>query len=211
MLWMGYYNSTSLNPKWCINSDIQFRTKNEIKNYSQALVRSDISFNTHDRITISIGLAHFRYFINNEKTRGEWRPWQELKLTDKINNCKLIHRFRLEERFNQIVKNNDAIDIYQFNYRFRYRLDLRVPIIKEKEEGNNWYFIIGNEIMVNAGNMIVFNYFDQNRLFAGLNYGVNKKLSLQVQYMHIWQQASNGITLNSIEVIRLNIYHTISL
>ena len=40
---------------------------------------------------------------------------------------------------------------------------------------------------------------------------INKKISLQLQYMHIWQQASNGLTLNSNEVIRFNIYHTISI
>lgn len=211
MLWLGYYNSIILNPKWSINSDVQFRTKNGIINYSQALIRSDVSYKLRDRITISIGLAHFRYFITNEKTRGEWRPWQELKLTDKLGNCKLTHRLRIEQRFNEVVKNNEPTNDYQFNFRFRYRFDLKVPIVKEKEEGNNWYALIGNEIMINAGSIITYNYFDQYRLYAGVNYEVNKKISLQLQYMHIWQQASNGLSLYSNEVLRFNIYHTISL
>lgn len=211
MLWLGYYNSIILNPKWSINSDIQFRTKNEVKNYSQALIRSDVSYKLKERITISIGIAHFRYFINNEKTRGEWRPWQELKLIDKIGKCKLIHRLRVEQRFNELVKNNEATNDYQFNFRFRYRFDLRFPILKEKETGNNWYTLVGNEIMINAGSAIDYNYFDQDRLYVGLNYEINKKISLQLQYMHVWQQASNRLILNSNEVIRFNIYHTISL
>ena len=211
MLWLGYYNSIILNPKWSINSDLQFRTKNELKEYSQALIRSDVSYKLKDRLTISVGFAHFRYFLTKEKTRGEWRPWQELKLTDKVGNCKLSHRLRVEQRFNETVKNSEATNDYQFNFRFRYRLDLRYPVLKEKETGNNLYVLVGNEIMLNAGNSISYNYFDQDRLYAGINYEINKKISLQLQYMHIWQQASNGLTLNSNEVLRFNIYHTISL
>ncbi len=210
-LWLGYYNSLVFNSKWSMNSDMQFRTKNEMKHYSQALIRSDVSYKLKDRITISVGLAHFRYFITDEKTRGEWRPWQELKLTDKTGICKIIHRLRVEQRFNETFKNSEATNDYQFNFRFRYKFDLRYPILKEKEEGNNVYALIGNEVMINAGNSITYNYFDQDRLYVGINYEVNKKLSLQLQYMHVWQQGSNGLTLNSNEVIRFNIYHTINL
>lgn len=209
--WLGYYSSIILNPKWSINSDIQFRTKNELKHYSQALIRTDVSYKLKDRITISLGLAHFRYFITDEKTRGEWRPWQEFKLTDKTGNCKLTHRLRVEQRFNEIVKNSELTNDYMFNFRFRYKFDLRYPILKEKEAGNNIYALIGNEIMINAGNTITYNYFDQDRLYVGVNYEINKKLNLQLQYMHVWQQGSNGLTLNSNEVIRFNIYHTINL
>lgn len=211
MLWLGYYNSIILNSKWSINSDMQFRTKNELKDYSQALVRSDVSYKLKDRLTVTVGFAHFRYFLNKEKTRGEWRPWQQLKLTDKVGNCKLTHRLRVEQRFNETVKNSEVTNDYQFNFRFRYRLDLSYPIIREKETGNNIYLLVGNEVMVNAGNNIRYNYFDQDRLYMGINYEVNKKISLQLQYMHIWQQASNGLTLNSNEVIRINIYHTITI
>jgi len=211
MLWLGYYNSIILNTKWSINSDIQFRTRNELKDYSQALVRSDVSYKLKDRLTFSVGFAHFRYFLTNVKTRGELRPWQELKLIDKVGNCKLTHRLRVEQRFNETVENSEATKDHQFNFRFRYRLDLRYPILKEKETGNNLYALVGNEIMVNVGNNISYNYFDQDRLYVGVNYEINKKIALQLQYMHIWQQASNGLTLNSNEVIRFNIYHTISI
>ncbi len=211
MLWLGYYNSVIFNPQWSINSDLQFRTKNGVKDYSQVLIRTDVSYKPKDRVTVSLGMAHFRYFITNEKTRSEWRPWQELKLTDKVGNCRLTHRLRVEQRFNETVKNSEATKDYQFNFRFRYRLDLRYPILKEKEAGNNWYALVGNELMINAGSIISYNYFDQDRLYAGINYEVNKKLSLQFQYMHIWQQSSNGLTLNSNEVLRFNIYHSINL
>lgn len=210
MIWIGYYNSLVLSPKWSINSDLQGRTKNWYKDYSQALIRTGLSFKANDRITLTAGLAHFRFFINNQLTRGEWRPWQELALNDKVGKVKITHRFRFEQRFNQRTAYNEPINEHQFNYRFRYRIDLRFPLNKENEKGNNFNLLIGDEIMINAGRSIINNYFDQNRLYLGLNYELNKRLSLQLQYMRVWQLLSNGITLDNIEVIRFNIYHTIN-
>jgi hypothetical protein len=211
MLWLGYFSMIKFNERWSLNSDAQFRTRNEVKNYSQALLRTGLSYKLNEKVDVTLGLAHFRFFITNDKTRGEWRPWQELKLNDKFGNCKLSHRFRVEQRFNENVKNAEATNEYQLNFRFRYRLNLRYPLLKENEAGNNIYVLVGNEIMINAGNNIIYNYFDQDRLYVGINYEINKKIALQLQYMHIWQQASNGLTLNSNEVIRFNIYHTISI
>jgi len=211
MLWLGYYNTINFNPKWSVNSDFQFRTKNWYHDHSQALGRTGLSYKFNNKITATIGFAHFRFFITNEFSRAEWRPWQEILLNDNINNLKLSHRFRLEQRFNEKVKNNEPLSEYQFNYRLRYRLDLRFPIVKKEKKGKILYVLIGNELMINAGKNIIYNYFDQNRSYAGLNYELNKKVSLQLQYIHIWQQLSSGYDFLMSEVIRFNIYHTINL
>jgi hypothetical protein len=211
MLWLGYFSMIKFNERWSLNSDAQFRTRNEVKNNSQALIRVGLSYKLNEKVDVTLGLAHFRFFITNDKTRGEWRPWQEVKILDQIGKVKLSHRFRVEQRFNELVKNREAVNEYQFNLRFRYRFDLRFPLIKEKEKGSNLYYILGNELMINAGNTIVYNYFDQNRLYTGINYEINKKIALQLQYMHLWQQASDGLSLNSNNIVRFNIYHTISI
>ncbi|MDO8998265.1 MAG: DUF2490 domain-containing protein [Bacteroidota bacterium] len=209
MLWLGYYNTININPKWSVNSDFQFRAKNWYHANSQVLGRTGLSYKFNDKITATSGFAHFRFFINNESTRREWRPWQEILINDNLNNLKISHRFRLEQRFNEKVKNNEPVNEYQFNHRFRYRLDLRFPITKNEEKGKILYILIGNELMINAGKNITYNYFDQNRSYAGLNYELNKKISLQLQYIHIWQQLSSGNTFLMSEVIRFNLYHTI--
>lgn len=211
MLWLGYYSTINLNPKWSVNSDLQFRTRNEIKNYSQALIRTDVSRKLSDKFTATLGLAHFRFFITNTRTRGEWRPWQEFKLQDELGNFKVTHRIRIEERYNEVVENNINTGRYLFNFRFRYRIDLKFDLSKNKENAKKIVGIIGNEVMINAGKEIIYNYFDQNRTYAGLNFELNNSISFQIQYMHFWQQASNGYQLNSTNVLRFNIFHTINL
>ncbi len=210
MLWLRYYNTIAINPKWSINSDAQLRTKNWYQHFSQTVLRVGISYNINDKLTVTMGGAHFRYFIIDGVTRGEWRPWQEFAVHDRLSSIKLSHRFRLEERFNQLVKANEPTNDYVFNYRLRYKIDLLFPITKNGS-GKTLILLLGNELMVNAGKAITYNYFDQNRSYLGLNLELNKKLALQLQYMHIWQQLSSGDTFLSTEVIRFNFYHTIAL
>jgi hypothetical protein len=210
-LWLGYFSHIKLKRNWAINSDIQFRTRNELKESSQVLIRSGLTYSINNKIEFTLGAAHFRFFINNNKTRGEWRPWQEIKIADQFGKIKFSNRFRLEQRFNELVRDDVPTQNYQFNWRFRHRIDLRVPLKKEKDNGNNLYALIGNELMINAGKNIRVNYFDQNRLYIGLNYEINKQMSVQLQYMHLWQLSSYAREMNFTNILRFNFYHTISI
>src|SRR4051812_44740604 len=96
MLWLGYYNTINFNSKWSLNSDLQGRTKDWYKTLSQALLRTGISYKTSDRISITVGIAHFRYFLADNVTRGEWRPFEEFGINDKLGKVKVLHRFRIE-------------------------------------------------------------------------------------------------------------------
>ncbi len=209
MLWAGYYNQITLNEKWGINSDIQFRTKNWYEHPSQALIRTGVVYKANQKINLTLGIAHFRFFLDDTKTRGEWRPWQEVAYTDNIGKFQLTQRVRIEERYNQKVVGSIPVSDYIFNWRFRYRLDLQYPLFKGEKKA--LWLVLGNEVMVNAGPPIVYNYFDQNRSYIGINYEHNKNFTYQIQSMHIWQQLSNGITMDNISVIRFNIIHKIKL
>ncbi len=208
-LWGGYYSNIILNEKWSVNSDFQFRTKDWYEHNSQALARTGLSRKINDKVNVTVGVAHFRFYYSDVATRGEWRPWQEIALTEKYKKLKVIQRFRIEERFNQKLKSGEPINDYTYNWRFRYKFDLQFPLASKNEKA--LYLTLGNEIMINAGKEIKYNYFDQDRLSAGLNIELNKNFTLQPQFIYIWQQESNGTTLDKISVIRLNIVHKIKL
>lgn len=208
-VWLGYFNSTTIGKKWNVNTDIQYRTREWLVKPSQFLVRSGVGYKLNDKLRITIGAAHFRFYLTSVATRGEWRPWQELLINDVAGKTKITHRFRAEQRFNQKVVGNKPIDDYSFNWRFRYRIEAIRPLLKNGDRGIA--LILGNEILINAGNNIRYNYFDQDRLYAGFNFDQNKYLTYQIEFMHIWQQQTNGITLDKVSVIRFNIFHRISL
>lgn len=211
MLWAGYYSAVHFNPKWSIVSDVQIRTNNWQENLAQGLIRSGLSYKLNKRFNVTNGFAYFNYFINNSIGRNEYRPWQEVGINDKLWKIKIFHRYRLEERINQKVNNDLPINDYVFNFRLRYKLDLRFPLKNETAEGTNVYLLAGNELMINCGKEVGFNFFDQNRTSAGIHFELNDKLGIQFQYLRIWQQLANGLSINNSNVLRFNLYHTINL
>jgi hypothetical protein len=209
-LWGGYYSNIILNEKWAINSDVQYRTKDWYEHPSQALIRTGLNYKINEKFNVTAGVAHFRFYLNDVVTRGEWRPWQEVSINDQNTNLKMTHRFRVEERFNQKTDKNEPINEYGFNWRFRYKLDIQYQLVSIREK-QKFSLTLGNEIMINAGSEIAYNYFDQNRSSIGLYIELNKNFALQPQFIYIWQQESNGKTLDKISVIRLNLTHRIKL
>lgn len=209
-LWFGYYNSIQINPKLAVNSDFQGRTTDWYKQWSQVLGRAGLAYKPNEKFSFTLGFADFIFFGHkNKATRNEYRPWEEISINDNYGKFKITHRLRVEQRYFQQIVDEELSNKHSFNHRFRYRFELQYPLWN-KSESKELRIQFGNEIMVNAGKGIVYNYFDQNRTWAALFLTVNKSLTFQLQYINIFQQFSNG-SLNRIDVIRFNIYHTINL
>jgi hypothetical protein len=207
MFWLGYYNSVQLNSKWNINTDIQHRTKNGYEIQSQSLIRSSLAYKFNEGIQISGGVAHFRHFLTNELNRGEWRPWQEISAAQQYDKFRLSNKIRIEQRYNQIVVADALTNYYSFNWRFRYKFDLDVVILKRLSKTHT--LNIGNEFMLNAGRSVL-NPFDQNRSYVSINYQIATNLKIQFQYMYIVQYLPSKINYDHISVLRFNLYHTIN-
>lgn len=206
MIWLGYYNNTTINQKWNVNTDIQHRTKNGFAIQSQTLIRTALVHKVNKFINVSAGAAHFRYYITNSITRGEWRPWQEFGLNSIYGKVRVGNRLRSEQRFNQVVKGEEISNDYRFNWRFRYKVELELPLVKQNEKTHSVSFC--NEFFINAGKEIS-NPFDQNRSFVSINYQLLKNVKLLFQYMYIVQFQQSKSNYDNVSVIRLNVLHTI--
>jgi hypothetical protein len=207
MTWIGYYNTIKLNERLTVGTDLQYRTRNGKTN--QALARTGLGWKITEKISVIAGIAHFRHYYNAINSRAEWRPWQEIAFSDDDCKLRMSHRLRSEQRYIEKLNEGRPCGHFDFNWRFRYKLDLQYSLATIYKK--RIILAIGNEVMINAGNEIVFNYFDQNRLYAGISLELTKNLSVQVQAMQIWQQKSNGIAMDKISVIRLNVFHKINL
>jgi hypothetical protein len=63
--------------------------------------------------------------------------------------------------------------------------------------------------MINAGQLITTNYFDQNRFSVGFNFQINESFYLQPQFIYINQFIKKSASLDNITVLRFNILHKI--
>ncbi len=216
LVWYGYYNSLSINENWSLKSEIQERHfVNPIKQH-QLVFRSNLEKKLVDNLKLSIGMTLFLQSPNDPFSRSdlmvpELRPDIGFNNKQEFKRMSISHRYKLEARFFHQVKNNELVDAYTFsNFRFRYQFVLDVPLIK-KENQNKIILVLKDELMVNIGNKIVKNTFDQNRIYAGMNYVINSKLAVEMGYMNWFQQQTTGVDFYNRNIFRLSLFHSLSL
>jgi len=66
--------------------------------------------------------------------------------------------------------------------------------------------VVSDEILIQFGKEVVYNTFDQNRLFVGIRQNINPKLSYDFGYMNVYQQKSNGYQYDMNHTLRLFFY-----
>ena len=119
---------------------------------------------------------------------------------------------RLEERFRHKIKNNDELeDGYNFNYRMRYNFFLTAPLAQRPFLAKTLSLVLNDEVLVNFGKEIVYNYLDQNRFFAGFAYHTNSHDNIQFGYMNVFQQLAAGNRYRAIHAARIFYFHNLDL
>lgn len=207
MIWVSYYNTLNINKHWSVNSDVQGRTRDWANEFSQGVIRSGLSYKLNNNFSVTAGFAWFK---NAEHTRediilkNEFRPWQEFALQQNINRSKFNQRLRFEQRFLQQLRDGEKSEVYERLSRLRYKIDWQYQLIKDIN------LVIANEVMVHPGHINSNRFFDQNRLSGAINWKVSQPVSLQWQYIKIYQSRSNATKLEDQNVFRLVLYHQIN-
>lgn len=180
--YMYFYNKGFKNTNWGIQGDFQYRHWNLGGDLEQLLLRSGLTYTPSDvGIMFTLGYANITTgaFGENNDTFGENRVYQEGLIPQKLGGrFYLVHRFRYEQRW---VENQD------FRTRFRYNLFINVPLNKKELIKNAFYIAFYNEILINGerniGNNLAVEYFDRNRTYFGLGFGISQSLRTQLGWM----------------------------
>jgi hypothetical protein len=213
-VWLGYLNQTRLSKKWGLWMDAHLRTKEDLfTNFSLAMVRPGITYYLTDDVKLTAGYSYINHFpADNHKniSQPEHRPWQQVQWHTKYPKVRLMQWFRLEERFRRKIKNDDELDDgYNFNWRLRYNILSQFPLSKKRFQPGTFSIALSNEAFVNFGKQITYNYFDQNRFFAGFHYHVNKHDNLQFGYMNVFIQTAAGNRYRSLNTARIFYFHNL--
>ena len=215
-IWLGYFNQTRLNKRWGFWLDVQLRSKdNFTDSLSQFLFRPGLTYYIDDKTKLTLGYAFINHFpadAHGEISQPEHRIWQQIQWHNNYKKIRTMQWFRLEERFRHKIKDSDELaDGYNFNFRFRYNFFLTGPLTKKSYDKGALHWVFNDELHVNFGKEIVYNYFDQNRLFLGFNYYVSKQNTLQFGYMNLFQQLPGGNKYRVINTARIFFLHNITL
>jgi Protein of unknown function (DUF2490) len=215
-VWTGYFNQTRFSNKLGAWADVHLRTKEEFfTNFSQAIVRLGLTYYLTDDAKLTVGYAYVNHFPaegHKNISQPEHRPWQQVQWHNRYNKVRTMQWFRLEERFRRkILNDNKLAKGYNFNFKLRYNFFSQFPLSKKRFQPNTLSFVVNDEVHVNFGKQIVNNYFDQNRLFLGFNYHINKHDNLQFGYMNVFQQLAAGNRYRSTQVARVFYFHNLDL
>ncbi len=210
VFWWSYSSIIQLNKKLFSVSDFQIRTKNGVDKLMLLAGRTSIQYKFSPNKSMSLGLADFVSFNDaNRVSRNEYRFWEELNFSRDFGTMNMQHRIRTEQRlFFNVQNGKQESTLSNTNNRFRYKLELRWSLTKEKKIGVQ--ALLANELMINSKNNGVGKYFDQNRTTAGLNFKITPAISLQLVYMYILQQRLASTIIDTIHLLRFSLFHTIS-
>ncbi|QEC53648.1 uncharacterized protein DUF2490 [Anseongella ginsenosidimutans] len=215
--WIRYFNRSQLNNKWTVQTEIELRRfAFPDRQHVWLLPRIQLTralksgWNVGAGITYNIQSQPQDPDLPVELRRPEIRLHQEINYRHG-NKLDISHRYRIEERFIRRTSGAHLDDGYNFNVRFRYRIQLQYPLIRGTDNKGTLQAKLFDEIMLNAGKNVVSNVFDQNRIYAALNYSFSKNLQVELGYLNIFQEKSNGSDFLNTNVLRTTIYHTLTL
>ena len=215
-VWLSYNNQTRLSNKWGVWGDFHLRTKEEfVDDLSTSIARVGLMYYLNDNTKLTAGYAwvnHFPADAHPDVSQPEHRPWQQVQWHNRYPRLRMMQWLRLEERFRRKIKDNDELaDGYNFNYRVRYSMLLNFALNKKPFAPKTISYVANNELHLNFGKEIVYNTFDQNRLFFGLHYHTNASDVLQFGYMYFYQQLAAGNKYRYIHAARVSYFHNLDL
>ena len=218
LVWYGLFSTLEFNDKWNLQTEIQERQFINPTAQHQILLRTHL----HRLLgksgwETSAGFCVFFQNPNNplasvKLTRPELRPHIEMMNKQKISKLTINHRYRLEARFFHNT-NDDVTDLengFGFGYlRCRYKIQGLLPLCNFSNN-RKLRMKVSDEILLNVGNNIVTNVFDQNRIYSGLNLEVSETISMELGLLNWFQQRPNGDFYNR-NILRCTVFHKMSL
>lgn len=214
--WTSSFQQIRITNKFGLYMDASYRrSSNFLEQPFQLVIRPGVIYYLSNKVRIIGGYAYFSHYpgrTSRHIVQPEHRGWQQLQWNQKYDRLSTRQFIRFEQRFRRKFLNNDELsDEYNFNYRLRYNFSISIPLKGSEGEPKSVFASITDEIMVNFGKEIIYNYFDQNRASVMLGYQLSKSSNILVGYMHIFQQTASGNAFNSNSAIRITFNQNLDL
>jgi Protein of unknown function (DUF2490) len=208
--WLQTFHTISLNKKWSLHAEYQWRREKGLKFWQQGLLRIGANYKVTDNVIAHAGYAWAETFpygdypIANNGTFPEHRLYEQLTLRQPSGTVLFTHRFRVEHRWLGRVKagtvGDREIEDWFFLHRFRYQFRTQYPFWTKGDK--QFYGAAADEIFIGAGKNLGTNIFDQNRIFLLLGLKLNKKVSVEAGYFN--QTLQQGRRINSNTIMQRN-------
>jgi Protein of unknown function (DUF2490) len=214
--WLMYFGDHKISDKWGIHLEAQWRRNGFFTNPQQLLLRTGINYYFNAQAFATVGYCFvetYPYGGYPAKTSfPENRFWEQLQIKTQLNRFEWVSRFRLEQRFSKIpvlvaaaYEPGDAVYTNRFRLLNRFSLPFKGKAIVDK----SFYISTYDEMLVNFGDNVAANTFDQNRAYIALGYKVPKLGRLEVGYMLQTIFKSDGIKVERNRTLQVGLTSTL--
>ncbi len=204
-VWPGYNANIKFNNRWGIWLDGEVHTNSHyFDNFSQFTFRFAGTYFLKNKNRFTSGYGY------TDNLPGEGHPnfsipehflWEQFQFFNNSAKHKLMQWIRLEQKWKENILNDSTpANNYTNTYKIRYNVFYQVPLSKVGFEAKMLSFAMGDEMYLYYSPDLSNHVFDQNRLFIGLSYAVNKHDNFVFGYLNIQQQnaAATQIKISSI-------------
>jgi hypothetical protein len=206
IMWPQAHITISLNKKYDVLAEYQWRRTDGFKNWQQSLLRAALQYKINSQVSIAAGYGWIETFtygdypIAANGTFPEHRLHEQIVLKNNFSKLSITQRLRIEQRWlgRREAAIERKIESWLFSHRFRYLLRLQHPITKS----GNFYAAAADELFINAGKNAGVNLLDQNRLMFLIGSRINDKVNLEAGYLS--QTVIQGRRINDRTIVQDN-------
>jgi hypothetical protein len=214
-LWLGTYTKYRLSEKWFYYGEYHLRRKNRfIDDMGQIYLRFGMTYLINNQVEVTGGVVTPFYWNPHQNTPGEdnivpqYRLWQQLILVQPLGRLKLYHQFRTEQRWRREFTEGAP---FELTWRFRYKIQAYYPLNNTYLVNRTLFLAAYEEIFIQAGKSITYNYMEDNRMFLGLGYIVNENIQIQAGYMWTFRFDGGPNNFEHRHIPRISLYHNLDL
>ncbi len=208
--WFSFNSTMRFSEQWGMVADFHIRRDDFLRNDYFYFLRAGGVYWIDGKFPVIAGLAHTWLAppAGGTTWSNENRIYQQWSGVFEQRKVSVLNRIRVEERWKDIIVNDELTGDKQFSVRLRYLISFEKRFSENRQKPS---LIISDEVLVQFGKEIILNTFDQNRLFIGAKVPLNERLSCDFGYMNIIQQKATGYQYDVSNVFRLFFYYNIDL
>ncbi len=206
--WVSINSTIRFSNKWGMMADAHMRRNNFFADPSFYFLRFGLNYWVKENIIATVGLGEMWV----APTKDSWhhfakekRIYQQVQMNTKVGKVNMLQRIRNEQRWQEKVANDEFTGSYKFTDRVRYLLSFTIPVVKDPHYPS---LVVSDELAIQFGKEVVYNTFDQNRVFLGIKQPVCKYLSFDLGYMLVSQEKATSYQYDKNKTFRWFFYYT---
>jgi len=210
--WWDYLNQNRYSDKWGSWLDLQLKLIDEFthaKNAGEYTAGATYFANAKLKYTGALTYVDGYPNLSHINHIKELRPWAMIQLNTNNHYSKWMQWIRVEERFRETIQNKIPSGEFDMSTRLRYQVLAQFPLTEHKYEKGSISFVTSEEMYFNFGKNIVYNTFDQSRLFLGFFYYLSNSNILQLGYTNLYLKNNAPNKYLKSDIIRISVFNII--